>query len=399
MARNSSRKRWLLIAAACLLLLLGSPLVYLWAKGPAFPEKLAVKVVPTDEPTVTDDTKQLHQRLFVVDLHADPLLWARDLSVESQRGHVDVPRLVRGNVGLQVFGVVTQISPVHNHEYNPDLDLQWLLAFAQSWPVKTWFSIPQRGFYQAEKLRAVEAAADCGFKMITSRQDLQQLVKQRQQGKKVVGGLLAFEGMQVIDGKLDLYDEFVKLGYRMMGLTHFFDTEAAGSRHGVDKYGVTEFGKELIRRMERDGVVLDLAHASEQATTDALALATRPVVVSHTGVRAVCSRLRNLSDEHIQGVAKTGGVIGIGYWPSAACGLSPEQIVKSIRHVADLVGVDHVGLGSDYDGGVTVGFDTSRLELITQALRDDGFSDGDIEKIMGGNVVRVLTEVLPDVGE
>lgn len=399
MGRHHPRRRWPLILAAILLLIFGSPLVYLWAKGPAFPEKLVVKVVPVDEPAVTEATQQLHDSLFIVDLHADPLLWARDLSVESQRGHVDMPRLVRGNVGLQVFGVVTQISPIHNHEYNPDLDMQGLVAFAQRWPMKTWFSIPNRGFYQAEKLRAVEAAAKGSFNIITTRQDLQALIQQRQQGNNVLGGLLAFEGMQVIDGKLALYEEFVKLGYRMMGLTHFMDTEAAGSRHGAEKYGLTAFGKELIRRMEHDGIVLDLAHASVQATTDALAFAKQPVVVSHTGVKGVCDRLRNLSDEHIQDVAKTGGVVGIGYWSSAACGMSPEQIVKSIRYVADLVGVDHVGLGSDYDGGVTVGFDTSRVALITQALKNDGFADGDIAKIMGGNVVRVLAEVLPDGGK
>ncbi len=399
MSRSDRIRRRVLISAAILLVVLGSPLVYLWAKGPAYGEKLLVKLAATEMPEVTEQTKSLHKSLFVADMHADPLLWARDLSEQGDHGHVDVPRLLQGNVGLQVFGVVTQVSPIHNHEYNPDLDAFGLLAFSQRWPVSTWFSIPARGFYQAEKLRAVEAASAGTFKIITSKQELEQLVQQKQQGKNITGGLLAFEGMQVIDGKISLYDDFVKAGYRMMGLTHFFDTEAAGSRHGVEKYGLTPFGKELIRRMEQDGVVLDLAHASEAATSEALAFAKQPVVVSHTGVKAVCPRIRNLSDEHIRGVAKTGGVVGIGYWPSAACGMSPLQIVKSIRHVADLVGVDYVGLGSDFDGAVTVGFDTSRLEAITQALKNDGFTDPEIAKIMGGNVVRVLSEVLPDVSE
>ncbi|MDX1692569.1 MAG: membrane dipeptidase [Ketobacteraceae bacterium] len=397
MIRSHRAKRWTLVFLALLLLAMGSPLVYLWAKGPAYGEKRYVSVAKADLPPVQASTARLHKQLFIADLHADPLLWARDLSEKSARGHVDVPRLLSGNVGLQVFGVVTQISPVHNHEENPDLDAMGVLAFAQRWPVKTWFSIPARGFYQAEKLRAVESASDGHFRIITSRQDLRALLAQKLRGDEVVGGLLAFEGLQVLDGKLALYEEFVKLGYRMMGLTHFFDTEAAGSRHGMEKYGLTEFGRQLVRRMEQDGVVLDLAHASDKATTEALAFARQPVVVSHTGVDGVCPRLRNLSDEHIRAVANTGGVVGIGYWPSAACGLSPQQIVKSIRYVADLVGVDHVALGSDYDGAVTVAFDTSGLAHLTQALVDDGFSPAEIEKIMGGNVVRVLLEVLPDV--
>ena len=399
MMKTRKNRRRLLLVLAVLLLILGSPLVYLLAKGPAHFEKQLVKINPVEMAPVSADTRRLHHSLFVADLHADPLLWARDLSEQGDRGHVDIPRLLSGNVGLQVFGVVTQISPIHNHEYNPDLDAQGALAFAQRWPVKTWFSIPARGFYQAEKLRTVEAASDGRFRIITTRQGLQDLVAEKQQGENITGGLLAFEGLQVLDGKMSLYEDFVKEGYRMMGLTHFFDTEAAGSRHGVDKYGLTDFGRQLIRRMEADGVVLDLAHASDKATTEALDFAKQPVVVSHTGVKGVCNSLRNLSDEHIRGVANTGGVVGIGYWPSAACGLSPKDIVKSIRYVVDLVGVDYVGLGSDYDGAVTVAFDTSDLALITQALVNDGFSPAEISKIMGGNVVRVLSEVLPDVSE
>ncbi|MCG8672555.1 MAG: membrane dipeptidase [Pseudomonadales bacterium] len=382
-----------------LLVCLGLVMGYLLIRGPHYGEKLLVDVVPFEHQPIPENVKAMHERLFVADLHADPLLWARDLAKRADYSHVDVPRLIDGNVGLQVFGVVSQISPVHNVDYNPDNDAFPLLAFSQRWPASTWFSIPNRGVYQAKKLYDVAKRSNGALQIVTTKQDLLKVLAGKLSRQWVVGGLLAFEGVQVLEGSMERYHKFYKLGYRMMGLTHFFDTEAAGSRHGVKKYGLTEFGEELVGQMEKDGVVVDLAHASAKATTEVLAFATNPVVVSHTGVKGVCNNRRNLADEHIRGVAKLKGVIGIGYWPSAACDVAPKEIVKSIRYVADMVGVDYVGLGSDFDGAVATSFDTSELAVLTHALHSDGFSEEDISKIMGGNVVRLLLEVLPDATE
>jgi microsomal dipeptidase-like Zn-dependent dipeptidase len=126
-----------------------------------------------------------------------------------------------------------------------------------------------------------------------------------------------------------------------------------------------------------------------------LATATRPVVVSHTGVKGTCDNTRNLSDEQLKAIAGTGGVIGIGYWDTATCGQDARAIARAIRYAADLVGVRHVGLGSDYDGAITAPFDTTGLVQITEALIEQGFSRPDIEMIMGGNVIRLLNEGLP----
>ncbi|MCG8316827.1 MAG: membrane dipeptidase [Pseudomonadales bacterium] len=396
MARKNRLILGLQVVAILMLLAVTVTLVYFYFKGPDYAEKLLVRIEQINAQPVSAEVAALHQDLFVLDLHADPLLWSRDISVQADRGHVDVPRLLAGNVGLQVFSVVSKVSPIHNHFYNADLDAFPLLAYAQRWPLQTWFSLSERGFYQAEKLLNAAEASAGQFEIITDKKQLRQLITKKNQGTPVVGGLLAFEGVQTLEGSMDLYQQFYEVGYRMMGLAHFFDTEAAGSRHGAEKYGLTAFGKTLIKAMERDGVVLDLAHASDKATDEALRFASKPLVVSHTGVKGVCDRHRNLSDEHIKGVAKLKGVVGIGYWPTAACGLAPETIVKSIRYVADLVGVDYVGLGSDFDGAVTTGFDTSELVLLTQALKDDGFSDDEIHKIMGANALRVLLDVLPD---
>jgi membrane dipeptidase len=141
--------------------------------------------------------------------------------------------------------------------------------------------------------------------------------------------------------------------------------------------------------------VIDIAHASHAAVAEMLAMATKPVVSSHGGVQATCKVNRNLTDDEIRGVAKTGGVIGIGYWDGAICDTSPKAIARAIVHVRDLVGIDHVGLGSDYDGATTVGFDTAGVAHVTQALMDAGLSEEEIAKVMGGNVLRVLSQTLP----
>jgi microsomal dipeptidase-like Zn-dependent dipeptidase len=207
--------------------------------------------------------------------------------------------------------------------------------------------------------------------------------------------MLSIEGLQDIEGKRANLDRLFDAGFRMAGLAHFFDNEVAGSMHGLKKGGLTPFGVGIVRAMEAKGMVVDIAHCSHQCVAEVLNMATRPIVSSHGGVQATCKVNRNLTDEEIRGVARTGGVVGIGYWDAAVCDTSPAGIARAIAHVRDLVGIDHVGLGSDYDGAIATRFDTSRLDAITQALIDAGFSDADIAKVVGGNVLRVLGQVLP----
>jgi microsomal dipeptidase-like Zn-dependent dipeptidase len=165
--------------------------------------------------------------------------------------------------------------------------------------------------------------------------------------------------------------------------------------HGLKKGGLTTLGRKVVAELERRHIVIDIAHSSHKAVAEVLAMATRPVVSSHGGVQAVCKVNRNLTDEEIRGVAKTGGVVGIGYWEGAVCSTAPAKVADAIAHIRDLVGIDYVGLGSDFDGATTTGFDTSKLALVTQALIDRGFTEADIAKVMGGNVLRVLGQVLP----
>jgi microsomal dipeptidase-like Zn-dependent dipeptidase len=151
----------------------------------------------------------------------------------------------------------------------------------------------------------------------------------------------------------------------------------------------------LLQRAEQLGMLIDVAHASAAMVDDVLALATRPVLSSHGGVRGTCDNHRSLSDAQARGIAASGGVIGIGFWPRATCGDDVAAIVRALRYAVDLVGIEHVALGSDFDGAVQAPFDASGLPLLTEALLQAGFTPVEIEMLMGGNVLRVLQTTLP----
>ncbi|MEZ0244807.1 MAG: dipeptidase [Sphingomonas sp.] len=359
--------------------------------APGIVENGMNKIASTTLPKVTPETAKLHASLQIADMHGDTLLWSRDLNKRSPRGQIDLQRLLDGNVTLQVFSSVTKTPKGQNYASNSDkTDNITLLTFAQLQPPRTWTSLLQRSLYHAQKLDRAAAASNGQLRVIRTPADLDSLLADRAAGKKVVGGMLSIEGLQDMEGVLGNIDVLYGAGFRMAGLAHFFDNELAGSMHGEKKGGLTPLGFQTVARMEQLGMIVDIAHSSHQSVADILRVAKRPVVSSHGGVQAVCKENRNLTDDEIRGVAKTGGVIGIGYWDAAICSLAPSEIARAIAYVRDLVGIDHVGLGSDFDGAVTTGFDISQISVITQALVHRGFTPDDIRKVMGGNVLRVI---------
>ena len=330
-------------------------------------------------------TREFHNDAFIADLHADALLWGRDLRKHHSRGHVDLPRLQDGGVDLQVFGVVTRVPRSRNYDANRgDTDVLPTLFIASWRSPATWFSLKERALVQANELRSLTGTSP--LSLVLRREDL-----------SIAGpkGLLALEGMHALEGRAEALGELYSAGFRMMGLTHHFDNEAAGSAHGDKKYGLTEFGRTLVPEMEALGITIDLAHASPAAIRDTLALVTKPVVVSHVGVQGTCPGPRNLSDEQLRDIARNGGVIGIGYWKAAVCDPSVEGIVTAILYAISIAGVDHVGLGSDFDGNVAAPFDATGLPMLTESLLKAGLSMEDVSKIIGGNVKRVLDANLP----
>jgi microsomal dipeptidase-like Zn-dependent dipeptidase len=147
--------------------------------------------------------------------------------------------------------------------------------------------------------------------------------------------------------------------------------------------------------MEKRRMIIDLAHASPQTIADVLALAKRPVVISHTGVRATCDNQRNLSDDQLRAVAKNDGLVGIGYWEMAVCGTDAAAVARAIRHAADVAGVAHVALGSDFDGAVVAPFDAAHLDVLVDALLAQGFKENEVRRIMGENTLEFLAKNLP----
>lgn len=339
----------------------------------------------------------LHARLDVADLHADPLLWGRDLLKRSTRAQVDIPRLAEGGVALQVFAVVTKTPRGLNIERNDDRsDNVLLLALLQRWPTRTWGSLKERALHQAQRLHDMAARSQGRLTVVGTQAELRTFRQRRAQDRSLVSGMLAIEGAQALDGDPANVDALFDAGFRMMSPTHFFDDEMAGSAHGVEKGGLTDKGREMIRRMEQRRMIVDLAHASPQTIDEILAMATRPVVVSHGGVKGTCDNRRNLSDEQLRRIARNGGLVGIGYWDKATCGSDARAVARAIRHVVNTVGLQYVALGSDYDGAVTVPFDTSGLVLVTEALMEAGFGEPEIARIMGGNQLEFLAKQLPE---
>ena len=380
-------RRWLI----GILLLVAVAALAFFTLAPGMIERGMNKIDGKPLPTVSARAKALHRTLTIVDLHSDTLLWKRNLLHRADRGHMDLPRLEDGNVALQILASTTKSPKGQNYDANgSDTDNITALVIAQLQPVRTWNSLLERSLWHAEKLHRAVAASNGALKAVATAADVDALLVARRGKPRTTGAMLSIEGLHNLEGDIANLDKLYAAGFRMAGLTHFFDNELAGSMHGLKKGGLTPLGRQVVSAMEAKGIVVDIAHCSAACVADILKMARRPVVSSHGGVQATCKVNRNLSDEQIKGVAATGGLIGIGYWDAAVCDTSPASIARAMKHVRDLVGIEHVALGSDYDGATTVRFDTAQLAQVTQALIDAGFSDAEIRAAMGGNAVRVL---------
>lgn len=350
---------------------------------------------------VTERAATLHASLTVVDLHNDILLWDRGLMGPQRRGHTDVTRLARGNVAVQVFSTVTKTPKRQNYERNSaSTDNITLLAVASRWPPSTYRSLLTRALHQGRKLERTAMVAPDRVILVRTAADLRNALQRRAEWKgaaseKPVIGFLNTEGLQAIEGRIENVDTLFAHGFRMAGLAHFFDNEIAGSAHGETKGGLTPLGRAVVLRMESLRMLVDLAHSSPAAFSEALAMASKPVVVSHVGVQATCPGPRNLTDAQLRALAANGALIGIGFWDGAVCSSSPRDVAKSIRHAVSVAGLQHVALGSDWDGATTVTVAGESVAQLTQALMDAGFTEAEIRAVMGENAVRFLLANLP----
>jgi len=375
-----------------LIVLLALPIAAILIFAPGFVERQRNVVAPHDPYPVSTAAQTLHASLTIGDWHADSLLWNRDLLKRGNRGQVDIPRLIEGNVALQVFTAVTKSPAGQNYDENAAdaPDNITLLAIGQLWPMRTWDSLLERALYQAKRLRGFESRAPDLLKIIRNSADLQDVLARRAAGEQITGALLGLEGAHPLEGDLANLGRLTDAGYRLVGLQHFFDNALGGSLHGQRNGGLTDFGRDVVRAIESGGLILDVAHSSPQVTRDVLDMTDMPIVLSHSGLYSNCPVRRNYPDALMQRIAASGGVIGIGYWADVTCDDSPAGIARTINAAIRVVGEDAVSLGSDFDGSVETSFDTSELAALTQALLDEGLNEVQIRKVMGQNMLRVL---------
>jgi microsomal dipeptidase-like Zn-dependent dipeptidase len=365
---------------------------------PAQLDKRTNRVHDLTLPVISKQARTLHEQLFIGDWHSDSLMWKRDLIDQHDYGHVDIPRLQQGNVALQMFTTVTKSPDGINYEANSSdaNDNITKLALVSLWPMNTWNSLAERALFQASKALEMANEFPQQVSLITSKSNLSQFILQRQTNPQLLGMLLGTEGSHALDGDLKNIQRLFDSGFRMMSLQHFFDNKLGGSLHGESGAGLTEFGLEALKKMQDLGIMLDVSHSSEQVVKDALAFSRQPLLISHTGFYGHCASARNISDALMQQIAAKGGLIAVGYWDGAVCEANVNEIAKAIKYGIELVGSEHIALGSDYDGATSVPFDTSELIYLTQALLDLGLSELQIKQVMGANMLRYLQLHLPD---
>jgi microsomal dipeptidase-like Zn-dependent dipeptidase len=386
-------KRYFTIFVLALIVALGLFLTF----APTILDKGQNLVVEHQPYKISPQAQALHSSLLVGDWHADSLLWMRNLSEEYDYGHLDFPRMQRGNLGLQMFTTVTKSPSGQNYEINQTdaSDNITRLAMMQRWPTATWSSLAERALFQADKLHHLAAHDPENLMLVRSRIELAEFLQRRQSNPTLIGGLLGTEGSHALDGDLANIQRLYNRGFRMMSLQHFFDNKLGGSLHGTSGAGLTQFGRDAVAEMLALGIMLDVSHSSEQVVADTLALSDKPLIVSHTGFQGHCDSPRNISDALMEQIAAAGGLIAVGFWDGAICGNSPATVAAAIVYGIGLVGEDHVALGSDFDGTVTTSFDGSEMAVITQALLDANLSEQQIRKVMGENMLGYLQTYLP----
>ena len=269
------------------------------------PEKLDRKfnTVTLQAPyTVSEEAQKIYNSLdFVSDMHCDALLWKRDLLQRNKFGSVDIPRMLEVNMALQAFTIVTKAPKNMNFDNNTgDTDQITIPFILQKRPIGSWFNLTGRALAQCKALHQFEEDSDGKFRVIETSSDLQQYLSDKQKNKKITAGFLGIEGMHALSGKLENVDKLFDAGVRMMAPVHFFDNRLGGSAHGVSKEGLTDFGKQVIKKMQEKNMIVDVAHSSPQMIDDIFEISTKPVVSSHTGVQGTLMSVRNLSDKHLK---------------------------------------------------------------------------------------------------
>ncbi len=329
------------------------------------------------------EARSFHATATVTDLHADTTkLMERlgyDLAARHERtlprainyvGHVDLPRLREGGVAAQVFGMWTVPYPERGCRASVDAQLDALDDAIAKHPEQITWALA------ADEVLAAQAHGQ-------------------------LAAMAGIEGGQALESDPANVEHFARRGVRAIGLLHF-SANALGSPakgKGADPgRGLTGLGHEVVREMNRCGVIVDLAHINRKGFFDALAVSTTPPMVTHTGVLGVHDHWRNIDDEQLRAVADRGGCVGVIFARRFLGGAGIDAVIDHLLHIVDVAGADVPALGSDFDGFVIPpeGLeDVAALPNLTAALARRGVADDVLRKILGGNAQRVIAAVEP----
>ena len=330
---------------------------------------------------------EVHGEALVVDTHCDTLkclmpifTLPRDsqwddrsgvgMGAQSALGHVDLPRLRRGGVDCQVFA----ISSVRDR--------------TRPYALRTAMEMISIFYDECEKHQAA----------VTPGTTLAEIVEAASKGK--IAAMLSIEGADVIEGKIDMLKIFYRLGVRMVGLVHSLRNELAdGVADRRTGGGLSELGVQAVKELDRLGMLIDVSHLSDAGFWDLMDVKKGPVVASHSNSRAICDHPRNMTDDMIRVMADRGGVMGMNFAPGFVhpTHATVQGVVDHIDHIVRIVGANYVGLGSDFDGipHTPMGLeDVTKMPNITAELFKRGYTEEDIKKILGGNHLRLMKEVL-----
>ena len=320
--------------------------------------------------------KQMHQKAIVFDGHCDTILeimnHKRNLEKKSTDGHLDIPRMKEGGIDVQFFAVFIEDI------YKPERSLKRTLQLI-----------------------------DCFYREIEKNQDDISLVTNYNQIEEAnragkIAAILSIEGGEALEGDLGVLRVLYRLGVRLLTLTWNQRNQIAdGIGESRTGSGLTEFGLKVIDEMNDLRMLIDVSHLSETGFWDVIKRSKAPIVASHSNCYALCPHPRNLKDEQIKALADKGGVIGITFVPNFLTQekrkTTVKDVVKHIDYLVEKVGVDYVGLGSDFDGtgGLPLGLEgADKISNITEELLNRGYKGREIEKILGGNFLRVFKEVV-----
>jgi membrane dipeptidase len=335
--------------------------------------------MPKPTPKQEERAMRLHEEALVVDTHCDTLMKlmpqprgsppARKLGERSDRGHIDLPRLTEGGVDCQTFAVYTG-----KRVNQPGATLAALRM------IDTFYS---------------ECDANEGITPVRSHGEI---LAAKKAGK--VAALLAIEGAEPLQGDLGVLRDLFRLGVRILSFTWNWRTPFADGLDAKRSEGkLPDLGVKALREMERLGMILDVSHISDSCYWDIADLKKGPFIASHSNCRDVCDHQRNLTDDMIRALADHGGVMGMNFAPSFVDKdkATVQRVVDHVDHIVNLIGPDHVGLGSDFDGigSTPIGLeDVTKMPNITRELVKREYTDDDIRKILGGNFLRVFKEII-----